>query len=207
MTSETVDVLPIANEPATGSMREHLAGALARVIPHDVRIATAYLTPDGFLDLKQGMECAASVRLLLGERPFMNRRGPGDVLTQPGDHDELHGPAESVDWYTFLEGGYPWLLLTHEERRELLARGVTPEAGAVDLSAWERVTTLADFLRRESVEVRRFLGSDKGNDPPRKGAGPPLAQESASREGVPLFRRDGTVCRRRLQQPHQERSI
>ena len=140
-------------------------GALARVIPQDIRIATAYLTPDGFLDLKDGMEGAADVRLLLGERPFMNRRGPGDVLSQPGDHDELQGPAESVDWYTFLEGGYPWLLLTHEERRELLARGVTPEAAAFNLSAWERVTTLANFLRKDNVEVRRFLGSDKGKNP------------------------------------------
>ena len=156
------DILSIANDPTTGSMREHLAGALARVIPQDIRIATAYLTPDGFLDLRHGMEGAGSVRLLLGERPFMNRRGPGDVLAQPGFDDELQGPAESVDWYTFLEGGYPWLLLTHEERRELLARGVTPEAGAFDLSAWERVTTLADFLRRDSVEVRRFLGADRG---------------------------------------------
>ena len=161
-------LLPIANEPTTGSMREHLAGALARVIPQDIRIATAYLTPDGFLDLKDGMEGAASVRLLLGERPFMNRRGPGDVLSQPGDDDELLGPAESVDWYTFLEGGYPWLLLTHEERRELLARGVTPEVGAFDLSAWERVTKLSDFLRRDSVEVRRFLGSDNGKILPEK---------------------------------------
>ena len=161
-------LLPIANEPTTGSMREHLAGALARVIPRDIRIATAYLTPDGFLDLKDGMAGASSVRLLLGERPFMNRRGPGDVLSQPGDDDELLGPAESVDWYTFLEGGYPWLLLTHEERRELLARGVTPEAGAFDLSAWERVTALSDFLRRDSVEVRRFLGSDNGKILPEK---------------------------------------
>ena len=161
-------LLPIANETTTGSMREHLAGALARVIPRDIRIATAYLTPDGFLDLKDGMAGASSVRLLLGERPFMNRRGPGDVLSQPGDDDELLGPAESVDWYTFLEGGYPWLLLTHEERRELLARGVTPEAGAFDLSAWERVTALSDFLRKDSVEVRRFLGSDNGKILPEK---------------------------------------
>ncbi len=155
-------ILPIANEPTTGAMREHLVGALARVIPQDIRIATAYLTPDGFLELKDAMDSAHNVRLLLGERPFMNRRGPGDVLSQPSDRDELQGPAESIDWYTFLEGGYPWLLLTHEERRELLARGATPEAGTFDLTAWERVTTLADFLRRDSVEVRRFLGSDKG---------------------------------------------
>ena len=167
MTGEN-GILPIANGPTTGTMREHLAGALARVIPQDIRIATAYLTPDGFMEIKDGMERAVTVRLLLGERPFMNRRGPGDVLAQPGDHDELHGPAESVDWYTFLEGGYPWLLLTHEERRELLARGVTPEAAAFDLSAWERVTALADFLRRDSVEVKRFLGSEKDKVLPEK---------------------------------------
>ena len=60
------DILPIANQAATGTMREHLVGALARVIPQDIRIATAYLTPDGFLDLKPGMERAASVRLAAG---------------------------------------------------------------------------------------------------------------------------------------------
>ena len=166
--TDDIGILPIANEPTTGSMREHLAGALARVIPRDIRIATAYLTPDGFLELKDVMGGAHNVRLLLGERPFLNRRGPGDVLSQPGGQDELHGPAESVDWYTFLEGGYPWLLLTHEERRELLARGVTPEAAAFDLSAWERVTALADFMRRNNVEVRRFLGSDAGTVLPQK---------------------------------------
>ena len=164
MTNE-LDILPIANEPSTGSMRKHLAGALATVTPQDIRIATAYLTPDGFLDLKHGMEGAASVRLLLGERPFMNRRGPGDVLSQPGNDDELQGPAESVNWYLFLEEDYPWLLLTHEERRELLAQGKSPEAKSFDLSAWERVTALADFLRKDSVEVRRFLGSDTGKVP------------------------------------------
>ena len=167
MTTEN-GVLPIANEPTTGSMREHLAGALAHIAPSDVRIATAYLTPDGFLDLKEHMDNAARVRLLLGERPFLNRRGPRDVLSQPGDHNELSGPAESVDWYTFLEGGYPWLLLTHEERRELLARGVSPEAGAFDLSAWERVTALASFLQKEGVQVRRFLGADAGNVRPER---------------------------------------
>ena len=46
------DIRPIANEDTTGSMKEHLVGALGRVIPRDVRIATAYLTPDGFLELK-----------------------------------------------------------------------------------------------------------------------------------------------------------
>ena len=143
-------------------MREHLVGALARIVPREIRIASAYLTPDGFLDLKSGMSGADRVRLLLGERPFMNRRGPTDVLGQPSDHNELQGPDESIDWYSFLEGGFPWLLLSHEERRELLSRGLKPEVTAFDLSAWERVTTLADFLRDESVQVRRFLGSESG---------------------------------------------
>ena len=44
MISDTT-ILPIANQPATGTMREHLVGALARVIPRYIRIATAYLTP------------------------------------------------------------------------------------------------------------------------------------------------------------------
>ena len=167
MTNQS-DILPIANEPTTGSMREHLVGALSRVIPRDIRIATAYLTPDGFLDLKDGMTGATSVLLLLGERPFLNRRGPRDILTQPGETEELHGPVESVDWYTFLEGGYPWLLLTHEERRELLGRGAAPGAGAFDLSAWERVTVLADFLRQDNVEIRRFLGTEVGKVLPEK---------------------------------------
>lgn len=168
MITETSDVLPIANGPSTGSMKEHLTGALSRLTPREIRIATAYLTPYGFLDLQAGMEGAASVRLLLGERPFLNRRGPGDVLSQLSAEDELHGPAESVDWYTFLEGGYPWLLLTHAERRELLERGVRPEVSAFDLSAWERVAALTGFLRRDGVEIRRFLGSDAGTVPPEK---------------------------------------
>ena len=45
---------------------------------------------------------------------------------------------------------------------------MTPEATAFDLSAWERVTALADFLRRDSVEVKRFLGSDIGKVLPEK---------------------------------------
>ena len=159
------DLAAVANERTTGSMGEHLVGALARVVPREIRIATAYLTPDGFLQLKDGMEGAASVRLLLGERPFLNRRGPRDVLSKPGGDDELHGPPDSVDWYTFLEGGYPWLLLTHEERRELLERDVKPEVSAFDLSAWERVAALTGFLRRGEVEIRRFLGSDAGTLP------------------------------------------
>ena len=161
MTNDT-GILPIANQPPTGSMREHLVGALSRVDPQDIRIATAYLTPDGFLELKDAMTRARNVKLLLGERPFMNRRGPRDVLIQPDHEDELDGPADAIDWYTFLEGGYPWLLLTHQERRELLNRGVEPEAGFFNLSAWEGVRALTDFLSKDGVEVRRFLGSETG---------------------------------------------
>ena len=168
LSANTADIFPIANGPATGSMRDHLVGALGRVLPQDIRIATAYLTPYGFMELKGGMQEASSVCLLLGERPFMNRRGPGDILAQPGEQDDLHGPAESVDWYTFLDGGYPWLLLTHEERRELLQSGVTSDASAFDLSAWERVASLTAFLGREDVEIRRFLGSEVGNILPEK---------------------------------------
>ena len=156
------DLVPVANDPATGSMENYLLGALQRVIPRDVRIATAYLTPDGFMSLRDGLKGAQSIHLLLGERPFMNRRGPKDVLTHPGDADELQGPAESVDWYSFLEGGYPWLLLSHQERVQLLERGEDKSTGVFDLSAWERVRALVSFLKQDGVEVRRFLGSDVG---------------------------------------------
>ena len=136
--------------------------ALGRVNPSEIRIATAYLTPNGFMELKGQMEGVTSVRLLLGERPFLNRSGPRDVLARPSGESGLQGPAESVDWYTFLDGGYPWLLLSHEERRELLERGENPEARAFDLSAWERVSNLIRFLAKDGVEIRRFLGSDTG---------------------------------------------
>lgn len=152
----------IANDAATGTIGEELQRALGWVSPQAVAIATAYLTPDGFLSLKNGLQGTESVRLLLGERPFLNRRGPGDVLARPGDPEVLEGPSETVDWYTFLEGGYPWLLLTHDERRQLLQHGESPEKSAFDLSAWERVMALAEFLRRDGVDVRRFLGPDAG---------------------------------------------
>lgn len=160
MTSEP---RPISNDPDTGSLDARLQQALASVSPTHVRIATAYLTPDGFLLLKEGLKGAESVRMLLGERPFLNRRGPSDVLRDPGeDNNELQGPDEAIDWYTFLEGGYPWLLLTHDERAELLRRGEDPAKSAFDLSAWERVRALVDFLRRDNVLIRRFLGADAG---------------------------------------------
>jgi superfamily II DNA or RNA helicase len=158
----TDDLQPIANDKDTGSMEQYLLGALHRVLPRQVRIATAYLSPDGFMTLHDGFVKATSVRLLLGERPFMTRRGPKDVLAQPGEQEELQGPSESVDWYTFLEGGYPWLLLSHRERVQLLERGEDSSRQAFDLSSWERVRALVSFLRREGVEVRRFLGSDVG---------------------------------------------
>ena len=156
---------PVANDPQTGTLEDRLQQALRWVSPHKVRIATAYLTPDGFLSLKDGLASSESVQMLLGERPFMNRRGPSDVLRQPDEDDELRGPEESVDWYTFLEGGYPWLLLTHEERAELMRRNEDPEQLAFDLTAWERVRALVDFLGRDSVKVRRYLGPDTGKVP------------------------------------------
>ena len=156
------DIIPIANERTTGTMRTHLLEALSRVSPENINIATAYLTPNGFVALQHGMEHAQHVRLLLGERPFLNRRGPEDTLAGPNEMDGLVGPSESIDWYTFLEGGYPWLLLTHDERRELLNQGVDPSDNAFNLSAWDSVVALTDFLSKDGVEIRRFLGSDTG---------------------------------------------
>ena len=155
-------VVPIANEPTTGTMRQHLLEALGRVSPQEINIATAYLTPNGFLELQHGMERAQHVRLLLGERPFLNRRGPDDILSGPDEMDGLNGPTDSIDWHTFLEGGYPWMLLNHDERRQLLNRGVDPSTTAFNLSAWDGVMALTSFLTREGVEIRRFLGSEVG---------------------------------------------
>lgn len=152
-------ILPIANEAATGELRQHLLEALHRIQPQDIRIATAYLTPNGFMELQSGMAAAARVRLLLGERPFLTRRGPKDTLERPDERDWRFGPAEGVDWHTFLEGGYPWLLLNHAERRELLNRGFDPMTSAFNLSAWESVAALTRFLARDGVEIRRFLSS------------------------------------------------
>ena len=144
-------------------MREHLVGALARVIPQDIRIATAYLTPDGFLDLKDAMDSAPQRATSPGGAALHEpERAGGCAVSTRRTVTSFTAPPSRWTGTRSLKVGYPWLLLTHEERRELLARGITPEAGAFDLTAWERVTTLADFLRRDSVEVRRFLGSDKG---------------------------------------------
>lgn len=157
--------VPVSNDPGTGSLEQHLHRALGRVQPSAVRIVTAYLTPDGFLALRLGLQKAASVRLLLGEPPFINRRGPADILSEPPEYEDLKGPASSVDWFTFLEGGYPWLLLTREERKQLLERGEDASKLSFDLTAWERVFALVQFLRRDGVEVRRFLGSMAGKVP------------------------------------------
>ena len=159
------DIRPIANDGETGTMRQHLLDALGRTHPREINIATAYLTPHGFMELQHRMEPAEQVRLLLGERPFLNRRGPDDTLASPEESERLIGPAESIDWHTFLEGGYPWLLLTHDERRELLNRGFDPAARAFDLSAWDSVTALTAFLAKDGVEIRRFLGSETGTVP------------------------------------------
>ena len=156
---------PISNDAEAGTLRDALQQALGWVRPREVRIATAYLTPDGFLALRSGLEGAKSVRVLLGERPFLNRGGPSDVLGQPSDGDELRGPTEAINWHNFLEGDYPWLLLTHEERAELLSRGADPSASAFDLTAWERVRALVRFLQRNGVEVRRYLGPEAGKVP------------------------------------------
>ena len=151
MSISTTGILPIANEAATGFLREHLVTALGQVNPTEIRIASAYLTPNGFMELKGQMERVSSIRLLLDERPFLNRSGPRDVLARSSGERGLQGPFEPVDWYTFLDGGYPWLLLTHEEQRKLLERGESPQASTFELSAWERVTNLIRFLGKEGI--------------------------------------------------------
>ena len=107
MTTPEPVIVHVANDEATRTMGTQLLRALAAVRPERASIATAYLTPDGFLTLKDGLQATASVRLLLGERPFLMRRGPEETLgPAAGAEDELFGPNEAIDWYRFLEGDY-----------------------------------------------------------------------------------------------------
>ena len=159
----TNDPQPVANDASTGSLEGSLRQALAWVPPDRARIATAYLSPAGLLTVEPALAGATSVRLLLGERPFMTRRGPSDVLGQSDADTEQQGPSEAVDWYGFLDGQYPWLLLTREER-ERVAK-TDPQAAnkaGVNLKMWRQVQETVEFLRREEVEVRRYLGRDAG---------------------------------------------
>jgi hypothetical protein len=175
----TTRSLPVSNDQLTGTLEQHLREGLAQTRPEEIAIATAYLTPDGFLALKDGMAGAERVRLLLGERPFLSRRGPADRLGQPSDDDDLAGPGEAIDWHSFLEGGYPWLLLTHAERKALLASGqADPDSVApFDLNAWTKVRALVEFLERDGVAVRRYLGDRAGKIP----AGRVLSHKTASK--------------------------
>jgi hypothetical protein len=176
---QTTDlILPISNDALSGTLDQHLQAALAETAARQVAVATAYLTPDGFRSLQAHLEGAESVRLLLGERPFLSRRGPADRLGQPSDDDDLEGPGETIDWYRFLEGDYPWLLLSHDERKVLLASGEADPAIArvFDVDAWRKVRDLADFLGRPGVEVRRYLGDRAGTIPP----GQVLSHKTAS---------------------------
>jgi Helicase conserved C-terminal domain/PLD-like domain/SNF2-related domain len=178
MLTKEPGIIHVANDDRTGTMGEQLLRALREVRPSDVRIATAYLTPDGFLTLKEQLGTACSVQLLLGERPFLMRRGPEEKLAQPGDED-LAGPSEAIDWYGFLEGDYPWILLSHEQRAELLNQGNVDEkiAETFSIASWTKVRELVQFLRRDGVEVRRFLADQAGKIEP----GNVLSRETASK--------------------------
>lgn len=50
----------------------------------------------------------------------------------------------------------------------MLRRGHDPLTAPFDLSAWERVRAMVDFLNRNGVEVRRFLARDAGKVAPGK---------------------------------------
>src|SRR5215204_2470879 len=78
----------VSNDELTGTLEQHLLGALGEITPRDVALATAYLTPEGFLSLKSVLAPARRVRVLLGERPFLSRRGPSDRLRQPTDDED-----------------------------------------------------------------------------------------------------------------------
>ena len=154
----------IANDELTGTMLSELVRAFDEVRPDRVRIATAYLTPDGFREIQSGMEQARDVRLLLGERPFLIRRGPAELLGK-GEDAELAGPLEAIDWFEFLEGQVPWVLMTHGQRKQLLESAgdeAFEKRKDFDLAAWHKVQDLVRFLSRSEVEVRRYLGDHAG---------------------------------------------
>ncbi len=158
----------IANDEVTGTMLSELARAFREVQPDSVRIATAYFTPDGFREIQSGLQDASQVRILLGERPFMRRRGPGELLSGQSDDAEHTGPLEAIDWFEFLEGNLPWVLMTHEQRKLLLeSKGEESYTTRkeFDLAAWHKVQHLCCFLSRPEVEVRRYLGPATGKVP------------------------------------------
>ncbi|MBS3957067.1 MAG: hypothetical protein KGZ40_06030 [Clostridiales bacterium] len=158
----------IANDEITGTMLAELARAFSEVQPDSVRIATAYFTPDGFREIQSGLQDANQVRILLGERPFMRRRGPGELLSGQSDDAEHAGPLEAIDWFEFLEGDLPWVLMTHEQRRQLLEDEGEESYEArkeFDLAAWHKVQELVRFLSRPEVEVCRYLGPATGTVP------------------------------------------
>ena len=93
----------------------------------------------------------------------MTRRGPSDVLAQPGEDAERQGPSEAVDWSGFLDGQYPWLLLTREQREAVVnTDSEAANRAGVNLDMWRQVHQTVEFLRRERVEVRRYLGNHAG---------------------------------------------
>ena len=134
-----------------------LKNALETLRPQSACVATAYLTPDGFRALNDEMDRVKTVRVLLGERPFLRTLGPGETLASDGE--DLFGPEEAISWYDFLEGNIPWILMNHEERKRYLEEGKSTAAlGDFDLSAWGKVRDLVEFLSRDGVSIARHLG-------------------------------------------------
>lgn len=147
----------IANDEESGNMLVALNNAVSSTEAVRAFVATAYLTPDGFGTLQQGLSAVPTVRILLGERPFLTTLGPGDALASEGE--ELYGPDEAISWYDFLEGNLPWVFMNHEERKRFLSDESNPLLlKDFDLMAWDKVRRLVEFLNRDGVEVARYLG-------------------------------------------------
>ena len=153
----------IANDENTSTVYLELNNAFNLIKPKEVKIAVAYLTPDGFRAIKYGLN-NQSMHILLGERPFLFRRGPREFLESGVDAEHL-GPTEAIKWGEFLEGNVPWILMNHEERKALLeseGEDAMEMRRSFPMNLWEKVRDLVQFLSRENVEMRRFLGDFAG---------------------------------------------
>lgn len=141
----------VANESETDQLARELRRAIEELTPKTVLFATGFFSAPGFALIKNSLVAVDNFRLLLGMKPIMKKRGPGEeIMSERGGS----GPSEAIQLEDFLEGKYPWLLKSREERKQLADTGYIP----LDPDYWELVKELVEFLQRDTVEVRRFLG-------------------------------------------------